>query len=101
MAKISIEELSRKFNNELSFKLVPSNDTMLAVREARKLFEVYAEDIINNHKIGWKGWTVVDPEAGNYKYSPVFSTKKGAEMWLEGKNEPGLKVIEVDIVIPN
>lgn len=99
MEKIDIKELSKKFNNELGFKLNPSNDTMTAVREARKLFEEYVTDILGK-RVGWKGWTVVDPEADNYKYSPVFSTKDGAELWLKGKSEPGLKVIEVDIVLP-
>lgn len=41
MNKEELKELSRKFNNELASQLSPSNDSMVAVRTARKLFEEY------------------------------------------------------------
>lgn len=48
---------------------------------------------------GWKGYVVVDPKADNYKYSPVFSDRKGAELWVKGKEINGLEVVEVDILL--
>lgn len=48
---------------------------------------------------GWKGYVAVDPKADNYKYSPVFSDRKGAELWVKGKEISGLKVVEVDILL--
>jgi len=48
---------------------------------------------------GWKGYVVVDPEAGNYKYSSVFSEKKEAESWLKESQITGLKVVEVDVLL--
>lgn len=51
---------------------------------------------------GWKGYVVVDPEAGNYKYSSVFSEKKEAENWLKESQITGLKIVEVDVLLtPN
>lgn len=41
----------------------------------------------------------VDPKADNYKYSPVFSDRKGAELWVKGKEISGLEVVEVDILL--
>ena len=48
---------------------------------------------------GWKGYVAVDPKADNYKYSPVFSDRKGAELWVKGKEINGLEVVEVDILL--
>ena len=48
---------------------------------------------------GWKGYVAVDPKADNYKYSPVFSDRKGAELWVKGKEISGLEVVEVDILL--
>ena len=48
---------------------------------------------------GWKGYVAVDPQAGHYKYSPVFSDRKGAELWVKGKEISGLEVVEVDILL--
>jgi hypothetical protein len=42
-----IEDISRKFNNKLALQLTPSNDTITAVRTARKLFEEY---LITHHQ---------------------------------------------------
>ena len=48
---------------------------------------------------GWKGYVAVDSRADNYKYSPVFSDRKGAELWVKGKEINGLEVVEVDILL--
>lgn len=62
----------------------------------------YHQDMISEvveKRIGWKGYVVVDPQADNYKYSPVFLDRKEADFWLKGREISGLEVVEVDILL--
>ena len=60
---------------------------------------IQAERQKREEMVGWKGYVAVDPQAGHYKYSPVFSDRKGAELWVKGKEISGLEVVEVDILL--
>jgi hypothetical protein len=48
---------------------------------------------------GWKGYVVVDPQADNYKYSPIYMDRREATLWLAENGDDDLEVIEVDIVL--
>jgi hypothetical protein len=105
MTTPSIEEMARKLNNKIALQIQPSNEVMQAVRAIHKelleaLTEAYQAGIDEAvERKGWKGYVAVDPKADNYKYSPVFSDRKGAELWIKGKEINGLEVVEVDILL--
>ena len=88
--EIEEEVVERLMDLAIECKLVPQDirDTLhhqlQKAREQRK---------------GWKGYVAVDPQADHYKYSPVFSDRKGAELWVKGKEISGLEVVEVDILL--
>ena len=50
-------------------------------------------------RYGWKGWMIVDEQAGNYNYTRPFLDKNEAKEALRQMNIRGLSVVDVDIIL--
>lgn len=97
----NIEELKTEFTKwhtaETTFAYGIPDDETIADWWLEKLHQQLQK--AREQRKGWKGYVAVDPKADNYKYSPVFSDRKGAELWVKGKEISGLEVVEVDILL--
>ena len=60
-----------------------------------------AQEKLDNLRIGWEGYVVVDPQSNNYKCSPIFFSVKEAEKWRRDFRESALKVVTVDVILKN
>jgi len=107
-----VEEVIKEFD-EMPFGIkIPFNQDMMwgekegFEADGREEFKQWLRTTLHHQlqkareqRKGWKGYVAVDQKADNYKYSPVFSDRKGAELWVKGKEISGLKVVEVDILL--
>lgn len=83
-----IEELSRKFNNNLALQLKPSNDTMIAVRTAKGLFqEALKQALSQTEQECDKKWRIKVEKSKLQPLDNVLPEFKPTEIYTKGYNQ--------------